>query len=119
MTGQRPPLPVFSAGGCCEQFRHGQGCPLFDIVHPAFPLPMTASPNLQGTLEDGFREAVVVCDTSEPCKFPSLDSCLKRSLWTHKAVELAPHPVVGLVLQVGDAEKFPKALGFENLDLFS
>ena len=92
----RDPLPVFSAGGPCEQFWHRQGSPLFDIVHPAFPLPMTASPNLQGTLEDGFREAVVVCDTSEPCKFPSLDSCLKRSLWTHKAVELAPHPVVGL-----------------------
>ena len=28
--------PVFSAGGPCEQIWHGQGCPLFDVVHPAF-----------------------------------------------------------------------------------
>ena len=33
----RAPLPVFSAGGPCQQFCHGQGCPLFDVVHPAFP----------------------------------------------------------------------------------
>ena len=26
----------------------------------------------------------VVCDMPEPCKFPSLDSCQKRFLWTHK-----------------------------------
>ena len=35
-------------------------------------------------------------------------------LWTHKDVDLASHPVLGLVLQVGDAE----ALDFESLDLF-
>ena len=34
----RDSLPVFSAGGPCEQFWHGQGCPLFDAVYPAFPL---------------------------------------------------------------------------------
>ena len=55
-------------------------------------------------------------ETPEPCKFPSLDSRQKRILWTHKGAVLAPHPVVGLVLQVGDAEKFPQALGFESLD---
>ena len=33
-------------------------------------------------------------------------------------VDLAPHPVVGPVFQVGDVEKFPKALGFESLDRF-
>ena len=54
----------------------------------------------------------------EPCTFPTLDSCQKRFLWTHKEVDLAPHPIVGLVLQVGDAEKFPDALGFESLDPF-
>ena len=53
-----------------------------------------------------------------PGKFPSLDSCQKRFLWTHKEVDLAPHPVVGLVLQVGDTEKFPQALSFEGLDPF-
>ena len=31
---------------------------------------------------------------------------------------LAPHPVVGVVLQVGDAERFPQAFGFEGLDPF-
>ena len=36
----------------CEQFWHGQGCPLFDVDHPAFPLPTTASPTLQGALKD-------------------------------------------------------------------
>ena len=28
-------LPEFSAGGQGEQFWHGQGCPLFDVVQPA------------------------------------------------------------------------------------
>ena len=54
----------------------------------------------------------------EPCEFPSLDSCQKRFLWTHKEVFLALHPVVDLLLQVGDEEKFPHALGLENLDPF-
>ena len=85
---------------------HGQERPLFDLVHPAFPLPTTASPVLQGAQENGSGEAVVACDMPEPCQFPSLDSCQKRFLWTHKEVDLAPHPVVGLVLQVGDTEKF-------------
>ena len=66
------PLPVFSAGGPCEQFWERQECPLFDIVHPAFPLPTTESLTLQGALKDGFGEAVVACDVPEPCKFPSL-----------------------------------------------
>ena len=35
-----------------------------------------------------------------------------RFLWTHKEADLALHLVVGLVLQVGDTEKFPHALGF-------
>ena len=98
---------------------HDQGCPLFDVVHPAFPLPTTASPTLQSAQKDGFGEAVVACDMPEPCKFPSLDTCQKRFLWTHKEGDLALHPVVGLVVQVGGAEKFPHALGFESLDPFS
>ena len=52
---------------------HGQGCPLFDVVHPAFPVPTTASPILQGVLKDGFGEAFVACDMPEPCEFPSLE----------------------------------------------
>ena len=49
---------MFSAGGHCEQFWHGQGCAVSD-VHPAFSVPTTASPTLQGALTDGFGEAVV------------------------------------------------------------
>ena len=33
-----------------------------------------------------------------------------------KEVDLTPQPVVGLMLQVGGAEKFPQALDFESLD---
>ena len=59
---------------------HDQGCPLFDVVHAAFPLPTTASPTLQVALKNGFGEAVVACDMPEPCKFLSLKSCQKRLL---------------------------------------
>ena len=76
------------------------------------------SPTLQGALKDGFGDVVVACDIPEPCKFPSLDSCQKRFLWTQKEVDVAPHPVVGLVLQVEDVKKFPQALDFESLDSF-
>ena len=84
------------------------------VVHPAFPLLITASPTLQGALKDGFRQAVLVCDMPKPSKFPYLDSCQKRFLWTHKEVDLAPHPVIGLALQVGDAAKFPQAPWFRK-----
>ena len=91
----------------------------FDVVHAAFPLPTTASPILQGALSDCFGEAVVACDMPEPCKLPSPYSRQKRFLWHHKEVDLAPQPVVGLVLQVGDTQNFPYALGFEeSLDTF-
>ena len=73
-----------------------------------------ASPILQGALKDGFGEAGVACDIPEPCKFPSSDSCQKRFLWTQKEVYLAPNPVIGLMLQVGDTENFPQALGFRK-----
>ena len=88
---------------------HRQGCPLFDVVHPAFPLPITALPTLQGALEDGFGEAVMVCDMPELCQFLCLDSRQKRFMWTHNGVDLAPHQAAGLVLLVlvGDVEKFP------------
>ena len=60
----------------------------------------------------------MACDMPESCKFPSLERCQKRFLWTHIEVDLAPRPVSSLVLQVGDAEKFSRALGFENLGPF-
>ena len=58
----------------------------------------------------------MACDMPEPCKFASFDSCQKSLLWTHEEADLAPHLTVGLVLQAGDAENFPQALGFESLD---
>ena len=57
------------------QVWHGQGCLVVDVVHPAFPLPTTASPTLQGVLKVGFGEAAVAFDMPEPCEFQSLDSC--------------------------------------------
>ena len=71
-----------------------------------------ASPTLRSALKDGIGEAIVVCTMFEPFEFQ------KRSLWTHKEVDLALYLVVGLVLQVGDAETFPPALGFKSLDPF-
>ena len=53
-----------------------------------------------------------------PCEFPTHDSGQKRFLWANKKVEFASYPVVGPVLQVEDAEKFPLALGVENMDSF-
>ena len=51
----------------------------------------------------------------ELCKFPSLDS-RQKFMWANKEVDLAVHPVIGFVIQVGHAGKFPQALGFESLD---
>ena len=33
-------------------------------------------------------EAGMACDMPAPCKFPSLDSCQKRFLWTHKEADV-------------------------------
>ena len=99
----RDSLRVFSAEGPCEQFWHGQGRPFFDVVHPAFPLPTTASPNFQCALKDGVGEAVVACDMPEPCECPSAAGCRTWFVWVPKGVGRAPHSVVGLVLQGGDA----------------
>ena len=87
----RDPLLVLSSAGHREQFWHGQGCSFFSVVHAAFPPPTTASPTLQDAMEDGFGEAVVVCDVPEPFQSPCLDNCQKGFLWTHKGVDLAPH----------------------------
>ena len=52
---------------------------LFDVFHPAFPLPTTASSAFQGALRDSFGEAVMALDMPESCKFPSLDLLLQES----------------------------------------
>ena len=81
----------------------------WDVVHPAFRLLTTVSPTLLGALKDGFGEGVVACDTPEPCTLLSLDSRQRRFLWIHKEVQFASHPVIGLVLQVGNTKKFSHA----------
>ena len=114
----RDPLPVFSAGGPCQHFWHERDVRslMFSIQHFLCRSPHCPPSKVprRMVLE---RLNIVVCDTPEPCKFPSLDSCQKRFLWTHKKVDL--HPVVGCVFQVGDAAEFPQAVGFESLDPFS
>ena len=50
--------------------------------------------------------------------FRLLTVAKKRFLRTHEEVDHTPHPVVGLVLRLGDAENFHQALGFEILDRF-
>ena len=67
---------------------------------------------------DGFGEVVMACNMPEPCLFPFVASCQKRFLWTHKETDLALHPVVALVLQVGDANKFPQVSGFTGWIFF-
>ena len=77
----RDPVAVFfCARDHPEQFQHGQGCPLLDVVRPAFPLPTAASPTHHGVLKNGFGETVVACDMPEPCEFLSLASCQKKLL---------------------------------------
>ena len=44
-------------------------------------------------------EAVVACDMSEPCKFPSLGSCQWRFLWANMKLILLRTQEVGLVRQ--------------------
>ena len=61
-------------------------------------MPTTVTPTLQAALKEGFEEAVIVCDMTEPCMFPLLASCQKKFQWTHKEADLAPHLVVGLAL---------------------
>ena len=42
----------------CNHFWHGQRCPLFDAVHPAFPMPTAPLPTLQGAQKNSFGEVV-------------------------------------------------------------
>ena len=70
-------------------------------------------PTLQGALKDSFGEVVMACDM-QPCHFLSLDSCRNSFLWTHKEADLALHPVVGLVLKAGHAEKFFSGTWFQK-----
>ena len=95
MIQWRSSSSLFLQKAIVSSYSMGRECPLF--VYPAFPLPTIALSIHQGALKDAFGEAVLACDMPEPCKFPSLDSCQKTFPWTYKEVDVAPHPVVGLV----------------------
>ncbi len=114
----RDPLRIFSTRGPWGKIWHGQGCPFFDVVHPASSLPITASPTLQRALNDGF---VVTCDMPEPYQFLSLDGCQKRSMWTHTEVVLDTHQVIDWsrvpIPQWGAADAEIKVPSGENTEL--
>ena len=61
----------------------------------------------------------MACDVPERCKFSSHDSFARRDSCgsTRKLNLLRTQSLV--VLQVGDAERFPRALVFESLDPLS
>ena len=101
---------AFSLGGHFEQFWNRQRRPRFDIVHPAFPLPIMTASDLPDALKNGFGEAVMMCSVPKQSEFPCLDCCQKKFLWTHREVDLALHQSLVLVL--------PVALGLESPDPF-
>ena len=78
-----------------------QGCPLFDVVHPAFPQLITASATLQDATKDGFGEAVKGCslfDAVHPAfplqttALPTLQGALKYCLGEAVALCNMPEP---------------------------
>ena len=85
-------------------------------IHPS-PANLTL-PTLPCALKDDFGEAIVACGMPKLCKFPSLDICQKSFLWTYNEVALALHPVIGLVFQIENAEKFLQAVASKSLDPF-
>ena len=58
LLGHQGDLRDDSAGplpDSCEQFWHGQGCPLFDVVQPTFSLPTMVLPIPKGAPKDGLE----------------------------------------------------------------
>ena len=111
----RDSFPVFSAGGHCEQFWHGEGCPLFDVVHTAFPLPTTVSPTLQHALKDGFGKAVHTMQVSLSWRLPEAVPVGPQGSWfcsMPSCRSCAP------CTEVGNAEDFPWAFGFKSVNPF-
>ena len=86
---------------------------------PPFLLPTTVLPTIQPRCPEGRMlrgcHGMWHARTMQISIFWQLQ---KRFLLTHMEVDLAPHPDIGLVLQVGDMGKCPQALDFESLDPF-
>ena len=101
-------FPVFFAGGPREQLWHGQGRPLFEALHPAFPLPTTASPTLHSSLKDGFGEALVACgmpDTRHSASNNSNSTSAARD--TRQSPHITPVPVNGSKRYFSTRERSP------------
>ena len=84
-----------------KPFLRGQGYPLFDVVHSAFPLPTSASPALQGAPKDSFADAVVACHA--------------RTMQVSVSGQLPEEVPVDPKEVDLHAEQFPQTLSFENL----
>ena len=66
------PLPVFleeGGGRTVISSHNGQGCPLFDFVHPATPLRIMASPAFHDSLKDDSGQAVASYQLSSSSLF--------------------------------------------------
>ena len=75
-----PPSVSFAERGVCPPSKAQPWC--ISLWLTGLKAPTNQLITLQGTLKNGFGEAVMVCDMSDPGKFLSLDSCQKRFLWT-------------------------------------
>ena len=60
----------------------------------------------------------VARDKPEPRECLSFHSYQRRFQRAHKEVDLAPHPVVGLVFQIRDVEKFLQTPGLQKPGFF-
>ncbi|KAH3696061.1 hypothetical protein DPMN_083524 [Dreissena polymorpha] len=62
------------SGVCCEEyFVHGKGCPLFDIIYPAFLLTATTSTSLQRALKNNIAQSEVPGNVYKPSGFSLFD----------------------------------------------
>ena len=116
----RGSLPVFFAGGPCEWLWQGQGCPVFDVIHPAFSSADHGVAHPLGCPEGGLWRGcrgVRHTRTMHVASFRLLtvsrrSCCEPQGNWFRFA------PSRWFVHQVGDTEKFPHFLhshGFTNL----
>ena len=102
-------------GDPCKQFWHGQGCPLFDFVNPAFPLPTTSSPIPQGALKVSFGEAVMPVTCPKHASFRLLIAARTGSCGTRKLILLLRTQSLVLCPKYEIRRSFLYALGFQNL----
>ena len=124
----RHTLPIFSAGGHGEQLWHWHSLMLLIqhfLCRPQHCPPLQNARGGGGGVERLSWRVICLNHASSVSsrKSPPEEDLQKtfrrdlqrRFLWTHKKVYLAPNPVVGLLFQVGDAERFHQALGSQYI----